>query len=231
MADASVKSRQDHEQDNFLAMVHEFKKIQAAMVANASKPSVILTDQTDLGDKMAELGTKLVAAIQDMDGRELSQEQITAIGKLQMSMTALATQIQSAQRQQLDATKQLLAAIKSIAVTPTVNVPQAKVLVQEREIDLTPLKDLFRDRTEPQAEEKPDHCDLSRYRAQDISESDGKQYIGFQNPEGCWYIIENDVQANKMRYLFGSSAYTKHFRQAVSFQYQTLQKAMRALQA
>lgn len=98
-------------------------------------------------------------------------------------------------------------------VAPVVNVPKA---------DFSPITQAI----EGLKEEKG--IDLDCYRAHDLKDGD-TQYIGFLNPEGDWYIIENDVKNNSLRYVFGHGGYTQAFSKAASYKYELLSEAINAL--
>jgi hypothetical protein len=106
---------------------------------------------------------------------------------------------------------------------PIVHVEAQKAPIVTNKVDLSPLQATLQELLAP----KEVKIDLSRYRAQDIKESGDKQYVGFVNPEGDWYIIENDMTKNRLRYLFGSSGYAKHFKNASSYVYKLLDKAVK----
>lgn len=74
---------------------------------------------------------------------------------------------------------------------------------------------------------KDSGIDLSNYRACDIRNEDDTQYIGFENQDGKWYIIES--KRNKLRYIFGNDNYAKAFIKAPSFKYELLSEAINAL--
>ena len=69
--------------------------------------------------------------------------------------------------------------------------------------------------------------DLTSYKACDIKTDDDTQYIGFQSPNGSWYIIES--KRDKLRYVFGRDNYAKAFIKAPTFKYELLSEAINAL--
>ena len=73
--------------------------------------------------------------------------------------------------------------------------------------------------------------ELDDFRPQDIKDDGDTQYIGFENPDGKWYIIENDTKSSSMRYVFGVKNYKSSFKKAGTWEYKTLSEAIRALQA
>jgi len=75
------------------------------------------------------------------------------------------------------------------------------------------------------AVEQTDTIDLASYKAHDLKDDGDLQYVGFVNPNGGWYIIENQVRENKMRYIFGSGGYDKAFSNAASWNYKILSEA------
>lgn len=212
--------RATQEQD-LESMVSELKKMQMAAMMGASKPSVVLTDQTDLGDKIKELTTKLVAAVQGLDSSEYSKQQITAITELKTSLSDIAQSVQQSNQATQSQTQDLIDKISKLKLDPIVRVPA------QAPINLKPLQDtLLQAMHHDEPEEN--RYDLSCYQAQDLKESEdgNKQYVGFMNHKGNWYIIENDVLANTMRYLFGETEYVEHFERASTYEYRLLDEAI-----
>jgi len=73
--------------------------------------------------------------------------------------------------------------------------------------------------------EQNETIDLASYKAHDLKDDGDLQYVGFVNLDGGWYIIENKVRENKMRYIFGSGGYDKAFSNAASWNYKILSEA------
>lgn len=219
------------EQNELASMVREMRQITAAALAgSAGKSTVILTDQTDLGDKISELATKFENALQGIDGTELSKHQILEIKKVGEAIKGLSGSVFQSTQSSEKQTKEIISAIRGLDMSPNITVPTPKVTVESNKIDFTALENAISNLKTEVVFPEPiiDRFDLSRYRAQDIKETEDKQYVGFVNPEGCWYIIENDLRANRMRYVFGESGYSKHFAQASTWKYQILDKAINA---
>lgn len=211
------------------AMLAELKKMQlAALMGSQGKSTVILTDQTDLGEKITEMGEKLAEIVKSMDTTSQGSDQLAALKKLQGVFDGYFKRVGSD-------TNSIVAAIKAldmapVIAAPVVNVPAPHVNVTAPAVDLTGVERAISAIYTPgNTDITPvDRCDLSRYRAQDLTDSGDMQYVGFVNPEGNWYIIENDSKNDKMRYVFGLSGYARHFRLAGSYQYKLLDKAYRA---
>jgi hypothetical protein len=157
---------------------------------------------------------------------------ITALGKLETAVKALDkpeqdySEVLTDIKQAVEAVKleptdlsELLAAISKLELSPAIT-------VQAPEVDLVPLQDTIKEYFKPPETEQK--LDLACYRAQDIKEDGDIQYVGFLNPDGNWYIIENDIKGNKMRYVFGSKGYAKAFSKAASYKYELLDKAIHA---
>src|ERR1700751_355345 len=49
------------------SVIRQLKEVQLASLLGANKPSVVLTDQTDLGDRMTALGDKITETIKQLD--------------------------------------------------------------------------------------------------------------------------------------------------------------------
>lgn len=112
---------------------------------------------------------------------------------------------------------------------PVVTVEAPQVTVQERKIDFSPVIKAIESLKQAETKEDDDTIDLDDYKASDIKDS-GKnlQYIGFIHPSGAWYIIENNIKDDTMRYLFGTTDYTSHFQSAASYEYKVLNEAVNA---
>jgi hypothetical protein len=224
MADILTPTERIQETRKRLAADQQVKEATLAQYVNGQKSTVVLTDQTDLGEKMGELGDKLSKAVKEADTTALNAKQLSAL----MSLAKMLKEHNVlAYRSSKELHKELLQALKNIELSPRITVPEPKVTIQEREIDFTPLQETMHQYFAPPEVEK---LDLDCYRAQDIDNSvEGYQYVGFVNPDGHWYIIENDVKGNSLRYVFGKKGYAKAFKKASSYQYRLLNEAVDVL--
>jgi DNA repair ATPase RecN len=102
---------------------------------------------------------------------------------------------------------------------------RAIVPAQKQPIDFKPLQDTIKQYFDTN---DTDTLDLDDYKAQDLSDGDNIQYVGFLNPAGKWYIIENDLKKNTLRYVFGSGKYSDAFKKAASYDYKLLNEAVNA---
>lgn len=219
-------AQQHKEQSELGAMLAELKKMQmASLMGSQGKSTVILTDQTDLGDKLKGMVEDFAAAVQATDTTSLSREQVAELKILQSGIKELKSAVLGKKADNGDIVRAIQALDLNVAA-PIVNVPEQKApIVKVAAPDLRPLQDTI-ERHFPIPEPMEQKLDLSSYRAHDITESGDKQYIGFVNPDGAWYIIENDMKQNAMRYLFGGSKYAKAFKKAATYQYYTLDEAI-----
>lgn len=209
-------------------VIKELREVQLASLLGGNKPTVILTDQTDLGDKIRELSDKFAEAIRGIDSSAIDAKQVNKLIEVVSTLDALngmiANNLKYADKQR----GEILAAIKALKLSTVVNVPEPKVTFKESKVDFSPLQDTIREVFTPPVT----FINLDRYKAQDIDNSvQDKQYIGFLNSEGNWYIIENDIPANKLRYVFGNSGYIEAFSKASSYEYTLLNEAVDALSA
>ena len=219
------------EQSELGAMLAELKKMQmASLMGSQGKSTVILTDQTDLGDKIHELTERLTTAVKDTDTTTTSKEQVAALKEVLGGVKALKQAIDITRSAANSDSSEIIAALKALKLSTVVNVPDQKaptVTVRERAIDFGPVIAAIRE-TRTDDEVSATSADLDCYRAQDITDSGNTQYIGFVNPSGDWYIIENDITGNKMRYVFGSGNYAQAFSQAPQWDYKLLNEAYSA---
>lgn len=101
---------------------------------------------------------------------------------------------------------------------------ETNITVEGKEIDVTPIVEALSALEMKQTEDK--ELDLEEYRASDIKQIEDKQYVGFIKPDGCWYIMENDLKTEALRYVFGDTDYLGAFERAGSWQYKLLNEAI-----
>lgn len=109
-------------------------------------------------------------------------------------------------------------------LSDVVQAVRAIVPAQKQPIDFKPLQDTIKQYFVSDT----DTIDLDDYKAQDLTDGDTIQYVGFLNPDGKWYIIENDLKKNTLRYVFGSGKYSEAFQKAASYDYKLLNEAVNA---
>jgi hypothetical protein len=178
--------------------------------------------------KQQELAGVVVQAITDkgikvtaeIDTSKTNEEQVAALKSLQTAVEQLQQSGTSESSENVKLLADVLTAIKSLELAPTINLPALK----PPKLDLTPLHNMLQNYLKPE----DTGIDLDCYKAQDIRDDDNKQYVGFLNLQGDWYIIENDIKANSMRYVFGSGNYAKAFTKAGNYEYKLLNEAVNA---
>lgn len=117
-------------------------------------------------------------------------------------------------------------------IVPEIKVPEIKApkvtipKIDAPNIDTTGIENAIKE-----AMEREEPLDLDNYQAHDIMEQEGYQYIGFLNPEGSWYIIQNNVKDNSLRYVFGAKDYSKKFKKANLYVYKTLDEAVNEIRS
>lgn len=206
-------------------LIRQVKEVQLAALIGSSKPQVILTDQTDLGERFTKLGDLIAQTIKGLDSTESDDRELRVLKELQVQLKSSVASIDKGNKASEGAFLRIQKAIENIQVAPVVNVPAPNVKVDVPKLDLSSITETLQAYI-PVKEEK---IDLECYRAQDITEVDGRQYVGFVNAEGAWYIIENDMAANSLRYVFGASGYAKAFNKASGYEYRLLNEAINAL--
>lgn len=166
---------------------------------------------------VTDKGVKLYAQI---DARTDAAE-LAALHAVEAAITKLQALEAASQASSDKLLASIAAALKTMDVKPVVHVPQQL----PPRIDFGPLQRTIEQYFQPESE-TDSGIDLDCYKAQDMTESETVQYVGFLNPQGDWYIIENDIKANSMRYLFGSGNYAKAFARAASYKYKLLNEAI-----
>lgn len=222
--------------DDIDSVIKQLKELQLSHLLEAQtrkvpkpeKPTIILTDQTDLGDRLTKLATDISDTVTRLDSSKSDSEQLAVLNSLKNSLDEYNKTLSGNNKTSTKNSADLLKAIKAINISPVVNVEPPKVTIKPEKIDTKPLEDTLKQYLMPaETEEK---VDLSCYKAQDIDNTNPDvQYIGFVNTEGSWYIVENSIKDNKLRYLFGTSDYEKAFQKAAIYHYQLLNEAVDAL--
>lgn len=127
--------------------------------------------------------------------------------------------------------KPLLDAINKLELSPTfdpkIEVKPADVKITTEKVDLSVIETLLREK-----EDEEGAVNFSDYHAQDMdNSSSGVQYVGLEALDGRWCFIENDVEADSMRFVFGPSGYSEEWKNHISRPYKTLSEAYNAAQA
>jgi hypothetical protein len=222
----SIQAKAGQQQD-FESMLQELQKMQMAALMGQTKPSVVLTDQTDLGDRISEFGQRIEQAVKGLDSSDHESSELEVL----QAMKSVLEKLNSSNSTDADTNRELLSKVVAAINALKLNVEAPQITVEPTPVDFTPLQDTIKEYfASDQTEEDSGIC-FEDYKAQDISETDNMQYVGFVNPKGNWYIIENDVKGNSLRYLFGTKNYAKTFKKASTYQYFLLNEAINALSA
>lgn len=232
--DATVAAIQNvASKDDIGNLLAEFKQFGGHLINGFGAISDSFDKQPDIPQLLSDMHTSLSEAIKQLDSSEHDNQQLTILNEIKDSLQKLSQVEAPKPIDYSSSNKELLKAVKAIKVSPVVNVPKAvitvpepKVTIQEKELDFKPLQDTL-EQLMATPEDTP--IDLDCYKAQDINDGKKFQYIGFLNPNGNWYIIENDVKGNSLRYVFGSGEYEKAFSEAATYQYMLLNEAIHAL--
>jgi hypothetical protein len=202
-------------------------------ITNSGKAMVFAVEKLaiseDVNKELAAVTHKLSQTVENLDVDTLDKEKLTALQELKSSILKLEENRLKESTETMQALKELRQAIKGMEYNPVIKVAAPNVTLPEQKIDFTPLQRTMQEYFTPDS----DDLDLSCYRAQDIKEDSRTetQYIGFLNPDGDWYIVENKVRENQMRWLFGSGDYAKAFAKAGTYNYKLLDEAVNALSA
>lgn len=174
----------------------------------------------------AALRKATVEALQAVDRlskSNLSQTQLKDLNSLKDGLTAIEKAVNKYQVAIDRQTVQLVAAINKLKLTPNITVPEPRVTVVEKAVDLQPLEKAIKGIGKPAVS-------LSDYRAHDIDDApDGSQYIGFIAMDGSWYIAH--TENNSMAYYFGTGSYAEAWDERLTHDYKPLNEAANALQA
>lgn len=207
-----------------LKQLHLTNLLEANKPKEGNQPVIHITDSAGTISKtVGDLGDTIMAKLSDTTADDSTKQLLT---ELMAHVDSIKGDIQSnAPGDILQSIKQ---ALDSMDIQPVVNVAAPKVSVTAPELDLKPLQATL---DKYFAKDDDTQIDLDCYRPQDLKNDGDTQYIGFVNPDGEWYIIENLTKQNSLRYLFGDSDYTKAFDDAASHEYMLLNEAVNALPA
>lgn len=216
-------------------LLNALKEVQiAAYLGGQNKPPVILADSTDLGERLAELGEKITRVLEEFKSDTTATDRLNQISddfkRVVLSVTKLSSDQSDKVQRELGQISKDIRAIKMPELPKMPDIPVPVVKIQERKLDLSPLERAIRESAPKTADLPPEKLDMDSFRAQDIASPDSNtQYIGFLNPAGEWYIIENKIKDNTLRYVFGKGGYSKAFAKAGTYQYELLSEAVNAL--
>lgn len=223
--DVHITNHDIAKKDDIDKIVQQLKELHLTTLLEANKPHQMnITDSAAyIGDSIDKLSEKILTQLNDDSSNKVLQ---ASIAELKSTLVTLKNDIKNVvSTKHFDTIKK---AIDNIEVNPVVNIAAPKITIPETKIDLSPLQATLEHYfSEEETEEK---INLDDYRAQDIDNTNPNiQYIGFLNPSGNWYIIENDVLSNRMRYLFGKDDYEGSFSNASLHIYSLLNEAVNAL--
>jgi hypothetical protein len=207
-----------------LQQMHLTNLLEATKAPQPERSMNITDSALYVGDSIKQLESKIMAQLNDTSTDDQLKAMLTS---LQVAISDFKTSNQGDTASMAKTLKKLSASVDAIDVRPVVHVDAPQVTVKAPKVDLQPLQDTL------QKYMQPDDAgiDLDDYRAQDITNSGDTQYIGFVNPTGGWYIIENKTRDNSLRYLFGTGNYIEAFAEASSYNYLLLNEAVNAVSA
>lgn len=196
-------------------------------------PSVI-SSPDEFTKRIKDLNTIFEKVVKDyQSGDKLIADTVSDIASEYTKLTALvATHAVKVNDNVVNALKDTADRIDELVSRPT-KVDKVNVAVDtaglQRVLQTTLATSLREIRDAIAIGEADGKVDLDDYRAHDIINDGDIQYIGFVDIEGSWYIIENKVTENSLRYVFGKSGYAEAFAKAGSYKYKLLSEAVNAL--
>lgn len=194
-----------------------------------SMQNILMATLIGKDPKIAEVASNLTALIQSIAiaSKDLKK---SGIGELKSTLASLVDSIGELPDRvaNTDKSEELIPYLEEIARTVRGINMSPVVSVAAPRIDLKPLEKTIKETFVP----KDEGVDLSCFRAHDINNTDPNiQYVGFVAPDGCWYILENNMLDNTIRYKFGKKGYTKAFKDAPKFAYYLLSEAINEIKA
>lgn len=226
-------STQASAQSTLDSLIQQLKEVQLASLMTGSKSTVVLADSTDFGEKMKELGDKITDSLETYRKDTKNADKIAEIAQEYQKLAVYNVKAQNEQSKEvkkaLDNVSKALASIK-MPEMPQVKIPEFPKLTIPAPVVNMPKNDFSPIERAIEGLKEEKGLDLDDFKAHDINNLDkDTQYIGFLNPNGQWYIIENKIRENSIRYVFGKSGYAKAFKKAPTYQYELLSEAVNAL--
>lgn len=212
--------------DDLDSLIKQMKEATLASYMGGNKSSVILADSTDLGDRVEELGDKITTAI---DAIKEDNSNTEAVDKLVDEFKSVVTRVtesinaqQTALSKAFDTFGKILGGIE---FSPQISVAPTKVSVPK--VDLSEIGEAI---ASLKVEEKEEFS-LKCYMAQDLQTDGTFQYVGMVNPEGNWCIIENDMEAEALRFVLGDKNYKTAWKNYNNHQFMLYDEAVNAVSA
>lgn len=200
----------------------EQKQLQGSMVelvkllseANSQAPK-------DFTDKVDQLSKNILSALSAFKDDKTVSNQIDTLSSEFKQIAILLSKYNKDNTASLtDALDKMADSIQTIKDTP--------VIIKGSDINIAPLEKAITQAISSIDNSQP--LILDNFRPHDQRDDGDMQYFGFVNPEGKWYILENDVKGNSFRYVFGNKNYKSSFRKAASWEYKLLSEAINAIQ-
>lgn len=185
-------------------VVAELKRLSVVLKPEAIELQPLITQLEKVATKLDELPSRLPKVPE-----QKTNMTVTNFSELQKDLKAVS-----------DAIKKIPAPI----VEPKINVPAPVVNIPE--VDFTPVTDAIKEAATQ--EEKVEYKD---FIAQDIDSQDVMQYVGLIHPDGYWGLIENDLENDSMRFVFGKGDYSKAWEDRVGKSYKLLDEALNEINA
>ena len=202
--------------------------MRSVMQGNQQKPSIILTDSTDLGEHISLLGDKITDILEAVVDDKSSSEQIDRITDLIEDFREISSSLeQASQRHSIQITKAMKELKDVISRQKPIVVPAPAVSLTEKAVDFKPLISKIEQLMKPApAKVVKADINLNDFRAQDIDNEGVMQYIGFTGLGDIWYILLNDTSSSSIRYHFGKGNYYDGWEQRHNHDYNVLNEAI-----
>lgn len=231
VVEATNKLAKTEDINRLLLELQQLKEAYNLVANKKIEPPVV---NINLDDKIKSLTAGITSEISKLDSGEQDGQILAELKQLNQVLVDTQDDGISDHQVLITTIKQLIAATNAIKVAPVIKVTPTPVTIETSMLDLQPLQDTLKQYLDTKQEYEPPEpgekaIDLSEFRAQDINDGKDKQYVGFMHPNGNWYILENNIQLNTLRYLFGQTNYSETFASASTYEYQLLDEAIYAL--
>lgn len=235
-ASSSVQSAVQSSGDKVVSEVAQVKATleagqdSVAQAINNLMLATVLTKDPRLAEA-ADNVAKLLTAIADAGSKfQKSNLNLLPVANKELAQTISILAQSVREKQDTDLSPQfdkVVAALNGLEVKPVVKVAPADVTVP---VDLSGVTEAIESL---KAEEgSASFPTLEGFVAQDLdNKNPGFQYVGLLRADGAYCLIENDIEANSMRYVFGKQGYTAAWGSRIGRAYRLFDEAIDALAA
>jgi hypothetical protein len=228
IAQQGAKSRLASEKlaksDDVKEVVDTINKLNlTTFLASKDNWASIVDDIISAAEKIQKVSSSI-----DNEVTKLDSTFTQAVSSLQEAVGRMQTVKVEADKEAVEVLERINSTLNSLEVNPVVNVSAPNVTVSPSKLDLKPLEKALKELKPIEVKAK---FSLKCYMAQDLQTDGTFQYVGMVNPEGNWCIIENDMEAEALRFALGDKNYKTAWKNYNNHQFMLFNEAVNAVSA